>query len=356
MKKILYLGPSGIGDWCFIYPSLSALLAKYDAEQVDIIVPYPNAGNALLPRNELISSIRYLKRQYRGLGTVSYLFRWMKLLREVRQDQYQAVVISFLSNQPDMLLLARLSGCRQRVGIHTQSGWLQTQAINVPVTCGSEQNRLTLHKLYAAEVEYQPSQLPPFIPADKTGHTAELQHKHNISSPYIILGIGGGKDAQWRFWPASHYAALINSDTAVQWVMLGGGDDDQQQAEKILSQVTEEKLVINLVNKTSMIEALGLMAQAHAVVGNDSGIANLSAMMNIPTFCLYGPTSASLTGPALNGATALQSTLPCRPCFDNSMNPNSAIHCPDRQCLKRITAEQVINALPPIDNQHGTPQ
>lgn len=347
MKKILYLGPSGIGDWCFIYPSLNALLAKYDAEQVDIIVPYANAGNELLPHNELISSIRYLKRQYRGIGAISYLFRWLKLLQEIRKVRYQAVVISFLSNQPDMLLLAQLSGCHKRVGIHTQAGWLQKSAINIPIATGDEKNRLTLHKLYAAEAPYQPSP-PPFMPANKINNMAELLHKYHITPPYVILGIGGGRGAQWRFWPATHYAELINSKTSFQWIMLGGGDDDQQQAQQILDHVHQECGVKNLVNKTSMFEAITLMRQAHAVVGNDSGIANLSAIMKVPTLCLYGPTSASLTGPALNGAIVLQSKLSCRPCFDNNMNPNHAVLCPDKQCLKQVTTQQVINALPPL--------
>lgn len=353
MKKILYLGPSGIGDWCFIYPSLKALLNKYGAEKVDLIVPYQNPGNQLLPRNPLINSIRYLNRQYRGFGTINYLFRGLRLLREIRQTRYQAVVISFLSNQPDMLLLARLSGCRKRVGIHTQPDWLQKSAINLPVDTGDEQNRLTLHRLYAPEAQHKPAQSPPLMPANITHNDSELLHKHNITSPYIILGIGGGRDAQWRFWPASHYAELINADTHFQWIMLGGGDDDQQQAREIESQVTAKDRMINLVDKTSMSDALALMTQADAVVGNDSGITNLSAIMKVPTLCLYGPTSATLTGPALNGATALECKLSCRPCFDNSMNANNAINCPERICLKQITVQQVINALPPSGTIKG---
>ncbi len=350
MKKILYLGPSGIGDWCFIYPSLKALLAKYDAEKVDLIIPYPNAGNELLSHNELIGDIHYLERQFRGFGLIRYLFRWLKRLQAVREGHYQAVVISFLSNQPDMLLLARLSSCHQRVGIHTQTNWLQKSAINRPVDAGDEQSRLTLHQRYAPEPQYQLLASPPFMPSHKMDDVTRLLQQHKITRPYIVLGVGGGRNAAWRFWPASHYAELVNLGADFQWVILGGGGDDQAQAQKIVRRISQQESVINLVDKTSMLDALALISQAHAVVGNDSGIANLSAVMKVPTLALYGPTSAALTGPALNGAMVLESELPCRPCFDNQMNPEKAIRCPDRECLKHITPQQVYNRLPPLKN------
>ncbi|MCF6218136.1 MAG: glycosyltransferase family 9 protein [Gammaproteobacteria bacterium] len=348
MKKILYLGPSGIGDWCFIYPSLTALLAKYGAEKIDLVIPYPNAGNQLLSHNQLIGDVHYLKRQLGGIGLIRYLFRWLNRLQAIRQEHYQAIVISFLSNQPDMLLLARLSGCHKRVGIHTQPNWLQKSAINNPVDAGDEQNRLTLHQLYAAEPQYQSLTPPPFIASNSADEVTQLLQQYDINRPYIVLGAGGGRNAQWRFWPAHHYAELINLGAHFQWVILGGGDDDQAQAQSILRHTTQQQRVKNLVDKTSMPDALALISQAHAVVGNDSGIANLSTVMKTPTLCLYGPTSALLTGPALNGAIALESKLACRPCFDNQMNPEKAIHCPDRECLEHITPQQVYNHLPPL--------
>ena len=116
MKKLLYLGPSGIGDWCFIYPSLPSLLAENHADQVDLILPYRNDGNALLKKNTLINSLRYLHRETRGFKLFRYLLRYYRLLRAIRQQRYETVAISYLSNQPDMLLLAFLSGAKKKSG------------------------------------------------------------------------------------------------------------------------------------------------------------------------------------------------------------------------------------------------
>lgn len=342
MKKLLYLGPSGIGDWCFIYPSLPSLLAENHADQVDLILPYRNDGNALLKKNTLINSLRYLHRETRGFKLFRYLLRYYRLLRAIRQQRYETVAISYLSNQPDMLLLAFLSGAKKRVAVRTNDNLLQKVVINHPVNAKGAENRVAMHQRYAPQPS--PSMtLPPLVPIERQSHQALLK-KHQIQAPYIVLGIGGGRNADWRFWPAKKFAALIKLNSAYQWILMGGGDDDLQQAQQIMMQSQGEK-VTNLVNQTSMEEACMLIADAQAVIGNDSGIANLSALMKVPTLCLYGPTSSKLTGPTLNGATPVQIKLPCQPCFGEPNNPSIAIQCTHRNCLALLTSKQVHGAL-----------
>ena len=342
MKKILYLGPSGIGDWCFIYPSLPSLLTEYKADQLDLILPYQNDGNALLKKNTLINSLRYLHRETRGFKLFRYLRHYYRLLRAIRQQRYETVAISYLSNQPDMLLLAFLSGAKKRVAVRTSDNLLQKIVINHPVNIKGAENRVAIHQRYASQASPSTT-LPPLVPIERQSHQAMLE-KHPIQAPYIVLGIGGGRNADWRFWPAENFAALIKLNSAYQWILMGGGDDDQQQAQHIMMQSQGEN-VINLVNQTSMEEACMLIADAQAVIGNDSGIANLSALMKVPTLCLYGPTSSKLTGPALNGATPVQSKLPCQPCFGEPNNPRIAIQCTHRNCLALLTSKQVYSAL-----------
>ena len=338
MKKILYLGPSGIGDWCFIYPSLPALLKENNAQQADLILPYQNDGNELLNKNELIHSVRYLHRQIHGLGILSYLPRWLRLLIAVRKQRYHTVVISYLSNQPDMLLLARLSGAKKRIGIHRRNSWLEQFTINQPVDARGTVNRKTLHDHYSS---LQTETAPALITGGSREAKQALFDQFGISQPYIVLGIGGGRNADWRFWPAENFAELIRLNPDRQWILMGGGEDDFKQAHKIIDQC-EHKNALNLVNQTSMSDAATLIHHAQVVVGNDSGIANLSAILQVPTLCIYGPTSALQTGPALNGASPLFTDIPCQPCFQEpEHNPKTASQCTHRDCLKQLSAERV---------------
>lgn len=343
MKRLLYLGPSGIGDWCFIYPSLAALLTENHAEQADLILPYQNDGNELLKKNELINNIQYLHRETKGLNIFSYAFRWLKLLHFIRKQRYDTVSISYLSNQPDMLLFALFSGAKKRIGIRKKNNWLQRMAINSPVSATREYNRVAQHQSYISQ-NTLPLPLNPLVPPIGPDQLQALLDKYKIPMSYIILGVGGGRDSAWRFWPAESFSQLIQLGHEHQWVLMGGGEEDLQQA-KIILQKTQGLSVYNLVNQTSMSEACALISRAQAVVGNDSGIANLSALMNVPTLCLYGPTSAELTGPALNGAIPLQTSLPCQPCFGEPNNPSIAIQCHHRNCLGQLSSESVYEVL-----------
>jgi len=342
MKKILYLGPSGIGDWCFIYPSLAPLLKSQGAERIDVIIPYQNSGNEILTHNPQIGKVDYLQRRTKGIAIFPYFLRLLRLLFAIRKEHYEAIAVSYLSNQPDFLLLALLSGINKRIGRRTNHSWLQRHAISIPINDNGARHKVDIHHRYAHGQKND--QTIPLIDTTLLPHKNTLFSKYNFSQPYVALGIGGGRNASWRFWPAAKFRLLIEQCPEIEFILLGGGPDDQRQAEEICAPPTLGN-VTNLVDRIGIEGAITILANADVVIGNDSGIANLACVMGTKTLCLYGPTNPTLTGPALLGATPIYIQVPCGPCFGDDQNHATAMACTDRRCLSEISINKVKTLL-----------
>ena len=92
--------------------------------------------------------------------------------------------------------------------------------------------------------------------------------------------------------------------------MTWGNDAERSRAESI-AQATGA----TVQPRVSLSELTGILANAAAVIGVDSGLCHLSAALGTPTIGLYGPTDGVLTGCRGERASIVQSELGCAPCL-----------------------------------------
>jgi len=338
VKTLLYFGPSGIGDWCFIWPSLPALLEQHDCDRVHIVMPYRNKGNELLALNPLVCEVTYLDRRVSGVSIVAYAFRWLGLLLKLRRRRFPVLVVSYLSNQVDFLLLSTLSGIPVRVGRDFPSAPFLEKAFNRRIHCDSSIGRVHVHASY---LENWDGSTKVAMFDDALALTQE-QDSVNVDLPdsFVVLAAGGGREACWRFWPPQHYQALVRSNPDINFVLLGGGQDDLDQASAISGEHGFKNLY-DLVNKTTMMQGVILISRAMAVVGNDTGIPNIAATLGVPTLVIYGPSNFEITGAHILGSEEIHIQVPCSPCFDDRQNPKNAVRCPHRNCMQMLDPDRV---------------
>lgn len=123
-----------------------------------------------------------------------------------------------------------------------------------------------------------------------------------------------------KCWPATHYAELARSLHAAhgQPVLLLGSDKEAALCESIAAMAPGACRV--LAGKTSLQDAMALIASARGAVSNDSGLMHVAAAFGVPQVAVFGSTSPEHTPPLSARAKVLwikhEIGLECSPCFD----------------------------------------
>ncbi len=116
--------------------------------------------------------------------------------------------------------------------------------------------------------------------------------------------------ANWlpKVWPADRFAAVFEDlsasllPDAVAVVLGGPGPAERGMAAPLLAALPR---AIDLVGVLSLPEVAAVLQLADLFIGNDSGLMHLSAASGAPTIGLFGPTDASVYGPAGRCAMAV---------------------------------------------------
>jgi heptosyltransferase II len=125
-----------------------------------------------------------------------------------------------------------------------------------------------------------------------------------------------------KCWPAAHYAELAASLKARHGlpVLLLGSGKESELCDAIASMAPGACLV--MAGKTSLADAMALIAGARGLVSNDSGLMHVAAAFGLPQVAVFGSTSPEHTPPLNARAKVLwikdEIGLACSPCFERT--------------------------------------
>ena len=157
-------------------------------------------------------------------------------------------------------------------------------------------------------------------------------HLSKIGGSFAVLFVGTRwQSKQWFPVQISQCADQLRRDYDLDVVLLGT-KDDQVLAQEVVS-LSSTKLT-NLVGRTTLREAIGVIQRARIAVGPDTGLMHIAAALRTPVISLWGATRPQRTGPYGYGELVLQGRAPCVPC----QRRTCAI---GRICLQSITTEQL---------------
>ncbi|MGC8650970.1 MAG: glycosyltransferase family 9 protein [Hydrogenobaculum sp.] len=167
--------------------------------------------------------------------------------------------------------------------------------------------------------------------------------KYKDLKDYVAIGIGTG--AQPKDWPDDYYIKLIEyilSKYGKNIVLLGKTSEERASKYNL-----DIERVDNLINKTSIMEAIDIIKNADTFIGLDSGLTHISAMLGIKTIAMYsGITRVGNWEPLNlnNNVRVIRKEVPCNYNGDGC----TKTFCEDNICMKFIKPEDVLRVYEDI--------
>lgn len=108
-----------------------------------------------------------------------------------------------------------------------------------------------------------------------------------VNDPYCVIALSAS--VKGRIWPKEKVSKVINNIPAKYTIILTGyGDLDMEMAQYITKHFAEKERLINVVNKTSLIDLVCIISKAYLVMGNDSASIHIAASCRVRSIC-YTP-------------------------------------------------------------------
>ncbi|MGE5526802.1 MAG: lipopolysaccharide heptosyltransferase II [Rhodospirillaceae bacterium] len=308
--KILVVAPSWIGDTVLSQPLFRLLHQRYPGLQLDVIGP-----PWTLPLLRRMPEVRRASAHGFAHGELKLGSRF-RLGRELAREGYDQAIV--LPNTLKSALITLFAGIRRRTGYRGESRWLVLNDMRHL----DERALPQIAQRYAALGLDQgmslPARLPlPHLTADPAAVRRTLERHVLGEAGNAIAFCPGAEYGPAKRWPAPYFAELARKLSAEGHpVWLIGSSNDAAVGEEI------ERLapgaVVNLCGKTALDEAIDLLAAAHLVVTNDTGLMHIAAALGTPLLALYGSSTPTFTPPMSEAATILKLDMPCSPCFERT--------------------------------------
>src|SRR3990167_7071218 len=149
-----------------------------------------------------------------------------------------------------------------------------------------------------------------------------------------------------RRWIPENFSLLIQyvlNDYPDTVVLITGSAGEREEAEKLRLSVKNERCY-NFAGESKFHELPLLYSVSHCMVTNDSGPGHFSAVLDLPSFVIYGPETPKLYG-SLGNSNAIYAGLACSPCVSAANHRKTP--CTDNVCLKVISPEYVYKIIKP---------
>src|SRR3990172_9266949 len=317
LSRLLVVAPNWIGDALMAQPLLIRLRAKLPGARIEVLAPpwVAPVARRMAEVDEVIEA--ELKHGALQLGE-----RW-RLGRRLKQRAFDQAIV--LPNTWKSALVPFFAAVPLRSGYVGESRY---GILNLLHRKKAEREPMTVHYARLSEQPGIEPQLPLSFPALNFDPETikRTSARFGISGSYTVLcpGVEYGPAKRWPYF--RELASKLESQ-----VVLLGSSSDRKEAERIPG--------TNLVGRTTLDEAIDLVAGAAAVVTNDSGLMHVAAATGTPLVALLGSSSPEHTPPLSSAARVLWLKIECSPCYARA--------CPlgHFRCMKEISVAQVIEEM-----------
>lgn len=346
--KYLIIAPSWIGDLVMsqsLFITLKKQLPKLELHVMAPIWCFP-----------ILSRMPEVDRTIEmpiGHGSFALGARW-KIGRTLQSEHYDQAIV--LPNSLKSAFIPLFAGIKKRSGWKGESRYGLLNDLR-----NNKQNFPRMVERYVAlafpKPQMKSSRNIPEISFPKL-YTDEMLQKsaltlYDLNTIKPILGLCPGAEfGPAKRWPEKYYAEIakrwINQNNGQIWIF--GSTKDIETAEQIKNclPVNLQTNCNILAGKTTLTEAIDLLASCNTVVSNDSGLMHIAAAVKTPLVAIYGSTSPTYTPPLSDTVQIVNTDIECRPCFKRECPLNHL------NCLNQLNPNQVWHAIQQLPFQPRT--
>ena len=369
VRKVLFVKLSEMGALVLSAPAFAEVARVFPNAETWLLCFEENADVALLAGGLPPERVVTVPAKTLG-GTLIGLLRAIRRLRRERFDV--AIDLEFFSRVST--ILAYVARVRVRAGYHRfeaeglYCGDLYTHRVTWNPYLHVAQAAVVLVRAAAADPRQRPLLKEPApalaeLPFPRFSPGAEdLCAVHSMlaaagvppGAEILLVNPNASDLLPLRRWPEQRFVdlcALLLARRPAAWVVLTGAEHEAPLGERILESLRAGRSgpvqCVSLIGRTSLRELLALFSLARALVSSDSGPPHFATLTDLQGVVLFGPETPSLYGPVTPRIRAMTLGLACSPCihvWNRRVSP-----CDDNQCMKRIRAEDVADAVLGLD-------
>jgi heptosyltransferase II len=303
VRRVLVRSPNWVGDAIMSLPVLAGLRRLFPLAQTTVLAA-PRVAPLFMAQPGVAEIIRYPS----GRG------KW-QVLWDLRGVFDVAVA---LPNSMESALGLWLVGVPSRVGYNTDA-----RRIFLKESVSGRSNLAGVHTVFyflglLTALGKVNTFTPPTLCLDHEEMASAAQFLAEVdltgAGPWVGMSPGAAYGPAKR-WPPERFADLgreLQQEFEARLVLLGGTED------RPAADLVKERLkapVLDLVGRTSLRQALGLLSNLRLLVTNDSGLMHAAAALDVPLVAVFGSTDPEATGPFSPRATVISHPWPCSPCF-----------------------------------------
>ena len=319
MPRILVVAPNWIGDALMAQPLLARLHDRVPALQLDVLAPEWVAP--VVRRMPEVDDVIAVPFRHKALQMSS---RW-KVGRELRARRYQQAIV--LPNTWKSALVPFFADIPLRSGYVGESRY---GLLNLLYKKNGA--AMPMHYARLAEAPGNPVQEPlPGTRLRAVPHEIEsTKRKFGLEGRYAAFCPGAeyGPAKRWPYF--RELGTELSGKLSLPAVILGSAND---------AQAARHIPGTNLVGRTTLDEAINVLAGAAFVVSNDSGLMHVAAALGRPQVALFGSSSPLHTPPLSQASRVLWLHVECSPCFERV--------CPlgHFRCMREMDVEMVLKEI-----------
>lgn len=271
-NKYLFLFPYGIGNFYL----LLSVIDKVYFNNSKFYFLVEDKGVAFLLQNKYpnISIFYYKKTKFKY---INYFFFFFKLL-SIKKQNFSHLISFHFNSYTNVKKITKILNIKNTFGFSNDFFFKKSTKYDENKSELNNYNQI-INSLFF--LKYKEKETVGFFKSFK-------------NTNIIGLHIGSSEILKYKRWPISKYASLINlinKNYSDYLIILFGGKEDILINNKLINSLSSRINILNLTNKTNLIETENWLNLCNYFISSDSGLSQMANYLALRTFTIIGPTS-----------------------------------------------------------------